>query len=177
MVKKIILNNFIIRNLLVFKKSTLQQKLYALVYLFFYGMGFYHNVVSCIQFFRNTQYMIELNDNYSSFLEEGNKLISHIHSKTKPLKQFSKFNQTMMEHQKNIHNKDSKCKYERKNRCDLQPLRMFVMFIAFEKGITVACISLSRKTIYGCRFRISGFGILVLFGRIFIYSDWYVVCV
>lgn len=103
MVKKIILNNFIIRNLLDFKKTTLQQKLYALVYLFFYGMGFYHNVVSCIQFFRNTQYMIELNDNYSSFLEEGNKLISHIHSKTKPLKQFSKFNQTMMEHQKNIH--------------------------------------------------------------------------
>ena len=71
--------------------------------MFFYGMGFYHNVVSCIQFFRNTQYMIEPNDNYSSFLEEGNKLISHIHSKTKPLKQFSKFNQTMLEHQKNIH--------------------------------------------------------------------------
>ena len=101
-VKTLILNNNIIKNLLNFHKTTIQQKGYALVYLVFYCMGFYNNVLSCIQFYKNTNYMIELNDSYSRFLDEGNHLISHIHKKTKSLKQFKEFNNDMMEHQKKI---------------------------------------------------------------------------
>ena len=102
MVKALILNNNIIKNLLNFRETTLQQKGYALAYIFFYCMGFYNNVMSCIQFYKNTNYMIDMNDNYSNFLDEGNHLISHIYKKTNTLKSFEEFNTTMLDKQKKI---------------------------------------------------------------------------
>ena len=65
-VKKIILNNNIIKNVLNFRKGSMQQKMYTFVYLFFYGMGVYHNINSCIQFYKNTNYIIEFNHKYST---------------------------------------------------------------------------------------------------------------
>ncbi len=104
MVKTLIFNNKIVRNILNFRKTSLQQKLYVLVYLFFYCLGFYNNIMSCIQFYKNTNYMIDMNTNYTQFLDDGNRLISHIHGKTKALKRFREFNATMLEQRKHIHN-------------------------------------------------------------------------
>jgi len=102
-VKKIILNNNIIKNLLNFRKGSMQTKLYSCVYLFFYGMGVYQNINSCIQFYKNTNYIIEFNEKYNTFLSEGSKLIQTIHSKTKNLKEFEQFNDKMLSYQSNIH--------------------------------------------------------------------------
>ena len=102
-VKKIILNNNIIKNLLNFRKGSLQQKMYTFVYLFFYGMGVYHNINSCIQFYKNTNYIIEFNHKYSTFLNEGSELIKYIHHKTEKLEQFREFNEKMLSYQSKIH--------------------------------------------------------------------------
>lgn len=103
MVKTLILNNNIVKSLLQFKSCSMQKKLYAFGYLFFYGLGFYNNVMSCIQFFKNTSFMIDFNDKYSIFLEQGNELIETIHKRTKSLKRYSEFNETMIHHQQKIH--------------------------------------------------------------------------
>ena len=96
MIKTLILNNAVVQNLIHFRKGTLQQKMYALVYLFFYGMGVYNNIMSCIDFFKNTNFMIELNDKYSTFLQDGSVLIQSVHEKTKSLKHYKEFNQTLL---------------------------------------------------------------------------------
>ena len=102
MVKTLILNNAVVKNLIHFRKGTLQQKMYALVYLFFYGMSIYNNVVSCVEFFKNTTFMIELNDKYSTFLQDGGLLIKSVHEKTKSLKHYKDFNRTMLVYQDKI---------------------------------------------------------------------------
>jgi len=107
-VKQIILNNNIIKNLLNFNKNTFQDKMYTLVYIFFYGMGIYNNVNSCIHFVKNTKYMIKLNDEYILFLDEGNKLIENIHNKTKSLKYYKQFNDNMLTYQTKLHEMSTK---------------------------------------------------------------------
>ena len=122
-VKSIILNNSTIKNILNFKKRTLQENIFTLIYLFFYGMGIYNNISSCIQFYNNTKYVIILNDKYSNFLEDGSMLIKNIYNKTCKLKEYKKFNEKMLEYDsklniiiskltilKNEHNKFLKCK-------------------------------------------------------------------
>ena len=106
-VKKIILNNNIIKNILNFRKGSLQQKLYSIVYLFFYGMGIYHNINSCIQFYKNTNYIIEFNHKYSTFLSEGSELITYLHHKTEKLEQFKEFNEKMLSYQSKINDMSS----------------------------------------------------------------------
>lgn len=102
MIKAIIFKNKIIHNLLNFRGNSIQQNLYTLGYLFIYGMGIYSNIQSCIQFYKNTNYMMDFNTNYGQFLDDGNHLIHYIRNKTKHLKSFDAFNVQMMKHQTSI---------------------------------------------------------------------------
>lgn len=103
MVKTMVLNLPMVRNFLQFNKGNLQQKVYALVYLFFYGMSIYNNVNSCIHFYKNTNFMIDFNSKYFSFLSQGDELIHHVHEQTKTLPSFSRFNEDLLKYQKEVH--------------------------------------------------------------------------
>ena len=108
MVKMMILNNSVVKNLLNFRKGNLQNKCYTLVYIFFYILGVYNNVNSCIQFYKNTKYMIEFNSNYYNYLEHGDDLIDHIHESTQSLESFTDFNKTMLQYKNTIQEMKSK---------------------------------------------------------------------
>lgn len=103
MIKTMILNSNMVRNILNFRKGNMQQKLYACIYVFFYGMGVYNNVQSCVSFYHNTNFMIDFNEKYHTYLCQGDELIHHVYTQTKELDHFSDFNKTMMSYQKKIH--------------------------------------------------------------------------
>lgn len=102
MVKSMILNTTIIKNILHFKKDNLQQKMYSVVYLFFYGLSIYNNIQSCIQFYHNTHFMIDFNSNYFSFLCKGDELIDHLYEQTKSLPSFQAFNMDLLTYKSKI---------------------------------------------------------------------------
>lgn len=104
MMKKMILSSNVIKNLLNFRTGTMQQKLYTFMYIFFYVLGLYNNVNSCIHFYKNTNFLIDFNSEYYNYLCEGTQLIDHIHDQTKTLNQFSEFNETMVAYRSNIQN-------------------------------------------------------------------------
>lgn len=102
LIKVMIMNSSIVKNFTTLRKGNAKQKLYVLVYIFFYGIGIYNNVNSCIQFYNNTNYMIDFNEKYCSFLDQGESLINHVHQNIKSYSNFKDFNNTMMEHKKQI---------------------------------------------------------------------------
>lgn len=102
MVKTMIMNLPMVRNLLQFNKGNIQHKIYTMVYLFFYVMSIYNNVNSCIHFYKNTNFMIEFNSKYFSFLSQGSELIQHMHDQTKTLPSFSGFNEDLLRYQKEV---------------------------------------------------------------------------
>ena len=104
MMKKMILNSSVIKNLLNFRNGNMQQKMYTFVYIFFYVLGVYNNVNSCIHFYRNTNFLIDFNNEYYSYLCKGTQLIDHIHDQTKTLSQFSEFNETMLNYRSKVQN-------------------------------------------------------------------------
>ena len=88
MLKKIIMSNQMIGGLMNFHKNSFQKNMYNLITIFFYCMSIYNNIISCITFYRNTNYVLSFIDKYESFVDDGNKLIDNIYSSTKKLKQF-----------------------------------------------------------------------------------------
>lgn len=102
MVKVMIVNNSFVKNIMNFNKGNIQNKCYTFVYIFFYILGIYNNINSCIQFYKNTKFMVEFNANYYQYLENGDELIDHIYESTKSLDSFSGFNNTMFQYKENI---------------------------------------------------------------------------
>ena len=69
-VKQIIKNQYIIRGVLNFTKNSLQNNLYLATSIFFYFMSIYNNIISCFQFYKNTEFMIGFTNKYQSFLNQ-----------------------------------------------------------------------------------------------------------
>lgn len=102
LVRGIVLNQYIIKGLLNFRKNTLQSNIYVLSSMFFYFLSIYNNIVSCIDFYRNVEFMINFIDKYNEFISNGDKLIDNVHKYTHNKKSFKSFNEKMMEHKTNI---------------------------------------------------------------------------
>ena len=113
-VKQIIKNQYIIRGVLNFTKNSLQNNLYLATSIFFYFMSIYNNIISCFQFYKNTEFMIGFTNKYQSFLNQGEELIDTIQKSTKERKTFQQFNDVMIHHKENI----KKMQVELNNICE-----------------------------------------------------------
>ena len=113
-VKKIIKNQYIIKGALNFTKNSLQNNLYLVTSVFFYFMSVYNNIISCFQFYKNTEFMISFTNKYQHFLNQGEELIDAIHNSTGARKSFNKFNDDMIKHKDNI----KKMKVHLNNICE-----------------------------------------------------------
>lgn len=102
LVKKIIINNTIIKGLMNFHKNSLNTNVYTLVSIFFYGMSIYNNIISCYHFINNTEYLINFIDKYGKFINEGRELIDKINNQTDKLKSFKNFNIVLEKYRLNI---------------------------------------------------------------------------
>ena len=113
-VKKIITNQYIIKGVLNFTKNSLQSNLYLVTSIFFYFMSVYNNIISCFQFYKNTEFMIRFTKKYQHFLNEGEELIDTIYQSTGKRKTFLQFNDAMINHKANI----AKMKIQLNNICE-----------------------------------------------------------
>jgi len=113
-VKKIITNQYIIKGVLNFTKNSLQSNLYLVTSIFFYFMSVYNNIISCFQFYKNTEFMIRFTKKYQHFLNEGEELIDTIYQSTGKRKTFRHFNDAMINHKANI----AKMKIQLNNICE-----------------------------------------------------------
>lgn len=113
-VKQIIKNQYIIKGVLNFTKNSLQSNLYLVTSIFFYFMSIYNNIISCVQFYKNTEFMIRFTNKYQDFLSQGENLIDTIHKHTHKRGTFNKFNKVMMNHKSNI----AKMKNELNHICE-----------------------------------------------------------
>ena len=102
LVKKIIINNYIIKGVLNFKNNSLQKNMYTLVSIFFYFLSIYNNIIYCIQYYNNTNFIINFLNKYNNFIEEGELLIDNTLKQTKNLNKFKYFNSTLNDYKKNI---------------------------------------------------------------------------
>lgn len=102
LIQKIVLNQYLIKGFVNFTKNSLQTNAYLLTSVFFYGLSIYNNVLSCLDFYKNVQFLIGFVDDYDKFIKNGEKLIEHIMSFTKSKKTFAEFNKTMDAHKTNI---------------------------------------------------------------------------
>lgn len=101
-IQRIVKNQYFIKGILNFTNNTLQNNLYLLTSIFFYFLSIYNNIVSCFQFYKNTEFMIEFVESYNNFINDGEALIEHVYKLTRKRKTFSNFNDCMMNHKKNI---------------------------------------------------------------------------
>lgn len=113
-VKNIIKKQYFIRGILNFSKNTLQSNMYLLTSIFFYFVSIYNNIISCYQFYKNTEFMIAFTEKYNNFVSEGEQLIENIYKYTNNKKSFGFFNDTLMKHKDNI----VKMKNQIKTICD-----------------------------------------------------------
>jgi hypothetical protein len=113
-VKNIIKNQYLIKGVLNLSKNSLQSNMYVITSIFFYFVSIYNNIISCFQFYKNTEFMIKFSDKYSGFLDQGETLIDSIYKCTRKRKTFLKFNKEMMNHKEKI----VKMKTQLNNICD-----------------------------------------------------------
>uniref|UniRef100_A0A6C0L0U7 DNA mismatch repair proteins mutS family domain-containing protein n=1 Tax=viral metagenome TaxID=1070528 RepID=A0A6C0L0U7_9ZZZZ len=113
-IKNIIKNQYIIKGVLNFTKNSLQSNIYLTTSIFFYFMSIYNNIISCVQFYKNSEFMITFTENYNQFLTQGRDLIDNIHKCTGKRKSFGEFNKVMMMHR----NKISNMKLQLNNICE-----------------------------------------------------------
>jgi hypothetical protein len=115
-IKSIIKNQYLIKGVLNFTKNSLQSNMYLLTSIFFYFMSIYNNIISCFQFYKNTEFMIQFTEKYNHFLSEGDSLIDNIYKNTEKRKSFHEFNITMLKHKENI----AKMKTQLNNICECE---------------------------------------------------------
>lgn len=101
-IKNIITKQYFIKGILNFAKNTLQNNIYLLTSIFFYFMSIYNNIISCIQFYKNTDFIISFTEKYDKFISEGDELIDNIYNYTSKKKSFGEFNKNMIRHKENI---------------------------------------------------------------------------
>lgn len=101
-ISKIITNQYIIKGILNFTKNSLQNNMYLLTSICIYFMSIYNNIISCFQFYKNTEFMIHFTEKYNNFLSEGDSLIDTIYKNTSNRRSFSNFNKSMLKHKKNM---------------------------------------------------------------------------
>lgn len=102
LVKKIIFNQYIIKGLLNVHKNSLQNNLYLLTSIFFYSLSIYNNVCSCIQFYKNTNFIINFINKYNNFIKNGKLLIDNLYSQTQNLSTFNEFNNDMLNYKNKL---------------------------------------------------------------------------
>ena len=102
LIKGIILNNNIINGIFNFHNNSFQKNIYTLMSIFFYVMSIYNNIISCITFYKNTNYIIEYIEKYNNFLLNGEILINNIYKQTNKLKKFELFNTKMLTYKEQI---------------------------------------------------------------------------
>lgn len=102
LVRGIVLNQYIIKGLLNFRKNTLQSNAYVLSSMFFYFLSIYNNIVSCVEFHGNVEFMIKFIDRYNEFISNGDKLIDSVYKYTHSKKTFKSFNEKMLFHKSHI---------------------------------------------------------------------------
>tara|TARA_Y100000768_G_scaffold208040_1_gene156696 strand:+ start:4917 stop:6683 length:1767 start_codon:yes stop_codon:yes gene_type:complete len=102
LVKKIIFNQYIIKGIFNVRNNTLQNNMYLFSSIFFYSLSIYNNVCSCIQFYKNTNFIINFINNYDNFIKDGNNLIDNIYNYTEKLNTFKDFNENMLSYKKKI---------------------------------------------------------------------------
>ncbi len=100
LVKKIIFNQYIIKGIFNVRNNTLQNNMYLFSSIFFYSLSIYNNVCSCIQFYKNTNFIINFINNYDNFIKDGNNLIDNIYNYTEKLNTFKDFNENMLSYKK-----------------------------------------------------------------------------
>ena len=101
-VKNIILKNYLINGILNFHKRSVQQNIYTAVSMFVYFMSIYNNILYCIEFYKNTNFIINFIGKYKSFIDESEKLIDNTIHQTKKLKKIKSFNKKLNYHKKNL---------------------------------------------------------------------------
>ena len=102
LLKKIILNQYIIKGLFNIRNNSLQNNIYLFSSIFFYSLSIYNNICSCIQFYKNTNFIINFINNYDNFIKEGKNLIDHLYNYTEKLNSFKDFNENMLSYKKKI---------------------------------------------------------------------------
>ena len=108
LLKGIILNNNMINGIFNFHKNSFQKNIYTIMSIFFYVMSIYNNIISCINFYKNTTYIIEYINNYNKFLFNGEMLINNIYKQTNNCRKFKEFNQNMLLYKDKIINLKNK---------------------------------------------------------------------
>ena len=101
-VKQVILNNSIINGLLNFHKNSMQTNAYTIVSMFLYGMSIYNNVVTCINFYNNLNYLINFVDQYYEFINQGQELINNTKKQIGKLSKFKPFYETMLNYENKL---------------------------------------------------------------------------
>lgn len=102
LIKTIILKNYKLEELLNFQNRSLQQNMYTIFSIFFYGLSIYNNIIYCIQFYNNTNYIIEFIKKYKNFIYEGEELINNTLKQTDNLRKFKQFNTNLKSYKQNI---------------------------------------------------------------------------
>ena len=100
LVKKIIFNQYIIKGIFNIRNNSLQNNMYLFSSVFFYSLSIYNNTCSCIQFYKNTNTIINFIDNYDNFIKDGKCLINNLYNYTENLNTFKDFNENMLSYKK-----------------------------------------------------------------------------
>ena len=106
--KVILSNNSIIKLFTNFNNSTLQEKSYLIISVFFYIIQIYQNIESCIMFYNNLNHIMNLYKNLKQYLLNTKEKMNYILSLSKSLNSYSNFNQEIynnLTHIDNILNK------------------------------------------------------------------------
>ena len=77
-----------------FNDSTLQEKSYLIISVFFYIIQIYQNIESCIMFYNNLNHIMNLYKNLKQYLLNTKEKMNYILSLSKSLNSYSNFNQS-----------------------------------------------------------------------------------
>jgi hypothetical protein len=102
LITKIVYNGAIVNGILNFHKNSIQTNAYTLVSIFFYAMSFYNNIICCINFYRNINYLIGFIDRFHNFTNHAQHLFDNVKTQTYDFKSFNRFYKTVEHHEKNI---------------------------------------------------------------------------
>lgn len=103
-IKNIVLNNTIINGLMNFHKNSIKKNMYTFASIFIYVMSVYNNVIYCIEYYRNMDYINSYINRYQAFILDGELMLNDLYEQTKKLATFTEFNRTLKEYLYKIEN-------------------------------------------------------------------------
>lgn len=99
---KIIYNGAIVNGILNFHRNSLQTNAYTLISIFFYAMSFYNNIICCLNFYQNINYLIKFIDRFNEFTDQSKSLFKNVKLQIKKYKSFDLFHKDLEYHEDNI---------------------------------------------------------------------------